>query len=34
MDLNNLNDKQLDAVKSVGQPNLIFAGAEVVKQEY
>ena len=27
MDLNNLNDKQLDAVKSVGQPNLIFAGA-------
>ena len=27
MDLNNLNDKQLEAVKSVGQPNLIFAGA-------
>ena len=27
MDLNNLNVKQLDAVKSVGQPNLIFAGA-------
>ena len=27
MDLNNLNDKQLEAVKSIGQPNLIFAGA-------
>ena len=27
MDLNNLNDKQLEAVKSVGLPNLIFAGA-------
>ena len=27
MDLNNLNEKQLKAVKSIGQPNLIFAGA-------
>ena len=27
MDLNNLNKKQLEAVKSIGQPNLIFAGA-------
>ncbi len=27
MNLDNLNDKQLEAVKSVGSPNLIFAGA-------
>tara|TARA_Y100001970_G_scaffold78167_1_gene99488 strand:+ start:5816 stop:7948 length:2133 start_codon:yes stop_codon:yes gene_type:complete len=27
MDLSNLNEKQLEAVKSIGQPNLIFAGA-------
>ena len=27
MDLSNLNEKQLAAVKSIGQPNLIFAGA-------
>ena len=27
MNLDNLNDKQLEAVKSVGTPNLIFAGA-------
>ena len=27
MDLNNLNDKQLEAVKSIGSPILIFAGA-------
>ena len=27
MNLDNLNDRQLEAVKSVGSPNLIFAGA-------
>ena len=27
MDLSNLNEQQLEAVKSIGQPNLIFAGA-------
>jgi len=27
MNLDNLNDKQLEAVKSIGTPNLIFAGA-------
>ena len=27
MNLNNLNDRQLEAVKSIGSPILIFAGA-------
>ena len=27
MNLNNLNDKQLEAVKCIGSPILIFAGA-------
>ena len=32
MDLNNLNDKQLAAVKSVGQPNLMRAAAHRVSR--